>query len=355
MAGEMVTTGIEGLDDIEMINGEPAGKDFLSMRQLSEDDIYYYIDEAYVAEEIIRNPDPRQGGITLFPFKVLEVIMRQDSTRTAGSMATAMGKLGGRVTYFSGMKSSSEGKGEVPNDSSIAFSTQSDLIATRTKEDGGPALAAQVIRESYNNGKLWKRQPVINLGDGTNEHPTQATGDLFTIHKHFGALRDKTMAMVGDHERYRAFHSDMLGAAAVGMNVISVESPAAPVPPYLVDLLGNKLQRTDDLDEAMKHADILMMGRNPGEYTGEEPTEQARSAELAEAYAKWHVNRDRLQQMHPDAIELHPRPRNGELHPDVDADPRAMDVPQMANMMPMRMAIISNCLGVSIREAAEIA
>jgi aspartate carbamoyltransferase catalytic subunit len=284
----------------------------------------------------------------LLSFAHMDVIMRQPSTRTGGSMTAAMTKLGGTAELISGMASSSEAKGESRADSDLALATQSDILAIRTADNFGPVFAAQAIEQARRAGKFPHVVPVINLGDGKIEHPTQALGDLYVMQKHLGDLDGRTIAIVGDHERYRAHHSLLIGAVAVGMNVVAVESAAAPVPQGLVAFAGNKLQRTADLDGAMRAADVLYMGRNPDEYEGKDQAEIERSAVMKQAFERWVVDDERLQQMHPRAVLLHPRPRRNELDTSVDADPRAKDVEQMKVMIPMRMAIIAQHMGASI-------
>jgi aspartate carbamoyltransferase catalytic subunit len=346
MTTEMTIEKQDQLTYLDKINGDAKGKSLLSMLQLDDSDIHDYINEAMAAESILR--DPSRRGVLLLPHFVLKAVMRQPSTRTGGSMTTAMEKLGGSAQLISGMGSSSEAKGESLADSWVAFATQADILGIRTAEDKGPAFAAQAIAAAANHGDLMNFVPIINLGDGRNEHPTQALGDMYTIYKEFGSFDGLTATVVGDQERYRAHHSFMLGAAALGMSIIAVESPSAPVPPSLVERLGDKLTRTDDMDEAMRAADVLYIGRNPDEYDGSDSQEKARSTRLALDYASWIVDHDRIQKMSPDSIILHPRPRRDELHPSVDTDPRMKDVAQMANMIPMRMAIIARHLGKSI-------
>lgn len=331
------------------IAGDPAGKNLLSMHQLTGEDIHDYID--YAAALVDATKGPRVRGVNLLPGWHMDVVMRQPSTRTGGSMAGAMAKLGGSAELISGMASSSEAKGESRADSDLALATQSDILAMRTKEDYGPVFAAQAIERSRRLGKFEGSVPVINLGDGTVEHPTQALGDFYVMRRYLGDLAGRTLAIVGDHERYRAHHSEIIGAFALGMNVIAVESDAAPVPQSLVELGGSRLQRTADLDAAMREADVLSIGRNPDEYTGEDRAEKERSLALKAAYAGWVVDEERLQQMRQQAVVLHPRPRRDELHPSVDGDPRMKDVWQMQVMTPMRMAIIARHAGVSLTDA----
>jgi aspartate carbamoyltransferase catalytic subunit len=334
----------------QAIAGDPEGKNLLSILQLDDQDIHAYLDEARVAEIIVNSPEYR--GISLLRFVNMDVVMRQASTRTAGSMGNAMVKLGGAAELFTGMASSSEAKGESRPDSELALATQSDILAMRTKEDFGPVFAAQAIARAKQAGKFFRTVPVLNLGDGRIEHPTQALGDLYIMRKYLGDLAGKTVAIVGDHERYRAHHSLLIGAVTLGMNVVTVESPVAPVPEGLVAFAGDRLYRTTDLDEAMREAHVLYMGRNPDEYDGDADAEKLRSDRLKEAYGEWVVDHKRLQQMSQDAILLHPRPRRNELHPSVDGDPRAKDVEQMDIMTPVRMAIIARHMGKSIMEAS---
>jgi aspartate carbamoyltransferase catalytic subunit len=336
------------------IDGDPTGKHLLSVTQLTEADYMDYIREAKAAERIIRNP--RMRGINVLPFVVMTDVMRQPSTRTAGSMATAMEKMGGSAQVFSGMSASSESKGESLPDSWVALAAQSDIIGTRTAEEYGPALAAQSINEAYERGGLWQVVPITNLGDGKNEHPTQDLGDKLTIYDEFGEFRGLTAAVVGAHGEYRAHHSFMLGANILGIKVIAVESEASPVPDEIVATLGDNLTRVgaEDLDDVMPEADVLYMGRRPDEYTDTgNQDEVERSRKLQEDYRKWTVDRVRLQGMRDSGIVLHPRPRREELHPSVDADPRTRDEIQMSYMIPMRMAIVARHMGVSIVEALQ--
>lgn len=338
------------------INGDPAGKHFLSLDQLTEADIRHYLEEAQCADRVVAHPD--MGGIALLPFRSLTALMRQESTRTMGSMGDAMIKLGGGIKLIGGMRDSSEAKGESVADSVLAIATQSDVLGTRTKEEFGPHYAAFVINTYHEAGKLTRFVPVINLGDGTNEHPTQTIGDLYTIQKHLlipsgkdGEFEGLSIAIVGDHQRYRAFHSMMKAAKILGMKVIAVESEASPVPEEYKDLMGDNLQTTSDLDSAMQSCDILYPGRQPDEYDGEDYNERERSRVLSHSYEGWRIDLDRLQQMPPGAIYMHARPRRAsEVCPGIDFDPRVVDVDQMALMIPARMAIIAGAMGRSIVE-----
>lgn len=324
------------------INGDATNKNLLSMQQLDATDIADYIDVATVIEKSKWYHNP------VLPGAVLKAVMKQPSTRTGGSCTTAMQKLGGSADLISGMEASSEAKGETPADSWVAFATQSDILGIRSKDEGELLLAAESIAYARHNGKLSRPVPVINLGNGTDEHPTQALGDLYTIQKYFGQLSDLKLTVVGDHERYRAHHSLLIGAAAVGMNVVAVQVDEAPVPDYIKHLLDGRLQTTEHLDDAMKETDVLYIGRCPDEYAGEDTHEINRMTKLEAAYSRWIVDYARLQQMPQKSIVMHPRPRKPELDPSCDPDPRMHDIQQMENMIPMRMAIFARHLGAEI-------
>jgi carbamoyl-phosphate synthase/aspartate carbamoyltransferase len=297
-----------------------------------------------------------QRGISLLPHAISIALMRQPSTRTGGTWISAIEKLGGKGHLYSGMASSAEAKGESLEDSYVALATQSDIIGIRTKEEDGPYVAARAIAKAFRDGKLWQPVPVVNLGNGTDEHTSQAMGDAFTLAKwnKYEPLSGKIMAVVGDHERYRAHHSELLIAKRLGIYVIAVQSEVAPVPQNIVEEMGDSIELTSDLDEAMREAHILSVGRNPDEYDGDDPLELERSRMLAEQYEQWIIDYERLQQMRPDAIVKHPRPRRNELNPSVDSDPRMWDIEQMSSMVPMRMAITARHLGVSISEHARL-
>lgn len=332
--------------------GQFQNKSLLSIKQLEATDIEIYLEEAEYAGKLLGS-DEFRGAVTL-PNHVLGAVMRQPSTRTGGSMRTAMSKLGGTTGVISGMTSSSEAKGETLADSWLAFATQFDLIGTRTSEEYGPHYADYVIRQALQAGKLDSAVPIINLGDGRNEHPTQTLGDLRTIKKQIldrgdgRNFSDLTIAFVGDHERYRAFHSLMIAAGKLGMNIVAVESKAAPVPQEYVDRLGSKLETTDDLNSAIIDSDIVYVGRNPEEYNGKNKKEAKRSRMLSRSYASWRIDQKRLNLMRPDGILMHPRPRRDEIDPAIDSDPRVVDVMQMRHMIPTRMAVISLACGRSI-------
>lgn len=324
------------------IHGNPTGKHFLSMYQLSEADIETYLAETYAAEKVFID------GTDIMKGKQLFALMRQSSTRTGGGFAHGMNKLGGHGVQQGGVANSSEAKEEIRLDSEVAFATQTDIYATRTEEEMGPAFSAWAMQQEYERGNLSRFIPVMNAGDGKNEHPSQTMGDFFTIHKQFGQLKDIKSLLIGDLERYRAFRSFMIGAAAVGMHIYVVESKAAPVPQDLVALLGTSLHRMDDIDQAIEQVDVVYPGRKPKEYNGDDKFEKKRDKRLTKDYASWVIDDRRMKLLHDQGIVLHARPRGLELSRTTDGNTKRRDVQQMEDVIKARMAIIVRHMGKSL-------
>lgn len=341
------------------VEGNPAGKDLLSMYQLTRTDIFNYLQEAGAADLLLE----AENGVDLLPRTVLKAVMRQPSTRTGGSMTTAMAKLGGFGELISGMSSSAEAKGESLEDSWVAFATQADIIGARTKEDEGPQIAVRAIDTVVERGQLRRKVPVINLGNGKDEHPSQAIGDLYTIARRFGihtldGFEGMNIVLVGDLAWYRAHHSLMIGAVTLGANVQTVEIDVAPTPGHILEYAtkrGVDISHTDDIDEVIDQADVVYMGRKPSakEFSDTEvaPEEDERTRLLLAAYEKWMLTPERVSRMKAEAAGMHPRPRGVEIPVDVDADPRMADVEQMDRMIAARMGIIASHMGKSILEA----
>jgi aspartate carbamoyltransferase catalytic subunit len=336
---------------MEPIDGDPKGKHFLSVRQLGAEDIRSYIREAHAAKEILLR-EPPDDHINLLPHVRLIALMRQASTRTAGTNTFGIEKLGGHGDRISGIEALSEAKGESLPESWVAMAAQTNVLATRTHEAFGPAFAAFVTDRMVAQGRLPRRVPTFNAGDGPNEHPTQFIGDIFTLAEHWeGDIDGKIALVAGAQHNYRAFHSFMLGGAKLGMKFIAVETPYAPVPEDIVQELGDKLLiQTEDFDSVIGDADVIYMGRKPDEYNGDNLKEKLRNKKLDNFYTKIVLNQERFKRRKKGAVGMHARPRGPEVHPSVDRDKGMIDVIQMYNLTPGRMAVIAGSLGKSIVE-----
>jgi aspartate carbamoyltransferase catalytic subunit len=173
-------------------DGRFYGQHILSVSQFARTDLEYIF---AVAEEM-RLMVERVGTFDLLKGKILASLFYEPSTRTSSSFTAAMERLGGSVIPISEVKYSSVAKGESLPDTVRTLECYSDVIVLRHPETGSAATAAR-----------YSRKPIINAGDGTGEHPTQALLDLFTIREELGRLEGLTVTMLGDLKYGRTVHS----------------------------------------------------------------------------------------------------------------------------------------------------
>ena len=173
-------------------NADWYGKDILSVKQFSRDDLEYVFGVAHEMRGMVE----RVGTFDLLKGKILANLFYEPSTRTSSSFTAAMERLGGSVIPISEVKYSSVSKGESLPDTIRTLECYADVIVLRHPETGSAAIAAKAARK-----------PVINAGDGVGEHPTQALLDTFTIMEEIGRLENLTVTMLGDLKYGRTVHS----------------------------------------------------------------------------------------------------------------------------------------------------
>ena len=246
----------------------------------------------------------------------------ESSTRTATWFTLAEQRVGADVISFA-PGASSLGKGETIADTAITLRAIGvRVIVVRHPESGFPRRLA----ESFDGH-------VINAGDGTHAHPTQALLDLMTLRDHAGRLEGLRVAIVGDILHSRVARSNIVGMRMLGVEVTLV-GPRTLLPDTF-EREGVRIER--DLDEVLPHVDAIMMLRIQRERiaAGLLPT-------LDDYIARYQLNRDRLRALRNDAVILHPGPynRDVELTDDVLADPRSRYVAQVHNGVFVRMAVL---------------
>ena len=273
----------------------------------------------------------RHGGTGRFSTKIMSTLFFEASTRTRFSFESAMHRLGGRVigTENAGQFSSTI-KGETLEDTIRIISGYSDVIVMRHTDVGSAKRAAAV-----------SNVPVINAGDGSGEHPTQALLDLYTIQKEFGRIDGLHIAMIGDLTYGRTVHSlSYLLANYQDIHIYFIAPDNVVIPESVkryLDEKNIKYQETTDLVEVAKIADVFYQTRIQKErFTSPE--------EYSKAAGKYVIDRQLLEHMKKDAMILHPLPRAGEIDPEVDTDPRAAYFRQAQNGLYIRMAVIEKCL-----------
>ena len=273
--------------------------------------------------------EPRRD---LLAGKLIASCFFEPSTRTRLSFETAVQRLGGKVIGFSDGANTSAKKGETLADTARIISSYTDAIIIRHPKDG----AARVLAE-------FSAVPVINAGDGTNQHPSQTLLDLVTIYETQGRLNKLKIAMAGDLKYGRTVHSLCQALKRWDCEFAFVSPPSLAMPEYITEELeaaGCRYQILPDLETAVEWADILYMTRVQRERFDEQ--------EFAKIQGKFNLNAAMLANARPNLRVLHPLPRVDEIHPDVDATPHAYYFEQATNGVYARMAILSLVLNEEV-------
>jgi aspartate carbamoyltransferase catalytic subunit len=241
----------------------------------------------------------------------------ENSTRTAMSFAQAAARLGAQAITLS-VEHSSVKKGETLADTARTLGAMGpDVLVLRHRENGAAAEVAKLAG-----------CPVVNAGDGTNEHPTQALLDALTLIQHFGSLRGRTVAILGDIRHSRVAHSNAMLLQRLGAEV-RLAGPPALMPAGSAAL---------SIDEAIAGADAVMTLRVQRERLDEDLGDLP-----GEYLRRYGLTLERLALARRDAVVLHPGPMNRgvEIADEVaDLPGRSLILRQVANGVAMRMAVL---------------
>ena len=300
-------------------------KHLLSINDLSKADAISILD---TAQELARVSDGPMKKLPTLRGRTIVNLFAEDSTRTRISFEAAAKRLSADVINFSA-KGSSISKGESLKDTAQTLQAMgADAVIIRHGASG----AAQRLADSQ-----WMSGSVINAGDGTHEHPSQALLDAFTIRKHLskGAsdLTGLRVAIVGDVLHSRVARSNVLLLSKLGAQVILVAPPTL----LPVGIESWPCEISYDLDAVIKSVDAIMMLRIQMERMNELFFPNARE------YSRYFgLNSDRMKALKPDAIVMHPGPMNRGLEITADAadGARSVIVEQVANGVSIRMAIL---------------
>jgi len=315
-------------------NGRPK---LLSVDQFSRESVEDLFRIADMMQPIAR----RQKVSRVLEGAVLGNLFFEASTRTRVSFGSAFCRLGGSVCDTTGFTFSSMAKGESIYDTSRVMSGYVDAMVIRHPEQGSVAEFAAATNI-----------PVVNGGDGTGEHPSQALLDLYTILTEFsrlGKLLDGAhIAMVGDLKHGRTVHSLIkLLSLYRGIKFTLVAPVGLEMPAYIVDQAdrnGNVIVQTSELGQGVKGADVIYATRVQKERFADEASEgYSADFQVNTALIDAHCG--------PDTIVMHPLPRDSrpganDLSVDLNHDPRLAIFRQTDNGIPVRMAIFAVLLGV---------
>lgn len=270
--------------------------------------------------------------------KVLATLFYEPSTRTRFSFESAMYRLGGHVvTAENANEVSSSVKGETLEDTIRVMNNYADAIVMRHPETGSAERAAAV-----------SKVPIINAGDGSGQHPTQALLDLYTIECELGRLDDIHVVIVGDMRYYRAARSlSYLLGKFKNVTITGVTAPELRIGDELREYLNEKevtYHETESLTEAMKQADVIYQTR----IQKERLTPEA----YARTKGKYVIDRALADSMKDGSIIIHPLPRVGEIEPEVDDSPHAVYFRQVGYGLIVRTALLSMLLDPSAPKIA---
>ena len=277
-----------------------------------------------------------EGGSRILTGKIMASLFYEESTRTRFSFESAMHKLGGAVISTENAKQfSSVSKGETLEDTIRILNGYADVIVLRHYESGSAKRSADV-----------SKVPVINAGDGTGQHPTQAFLDLYTIQKELGDIDGLAIAVVGDLANGRTVRS--LCYLLCKYRNIRIYMVAPDVVRMREDIKGylarNNVTFSEEsnLEEVAGRVDVVYQTRIQKERFGD------REEEYERARGVYIVNDGILTRMNRHAIVMHPLPRVDEIDPSVDDDPRAAYFRQAQNGLYVRMALLAACLGADL-------
>jgi len=297
-------------------------KSLISIQDFSKEEMLHILD---VAKEFEANREQ-----TFLSGKVIACLFFEPSTRTRLSFEAAVNRLGAKVIGFPDASNTSQTKGETLEDTIRIVSNYVDLIVMRHPMAGAAQIAKDVASV-----------PVINAGDGANQHPTQTLLDMYAIKKTQGRLNDLTINMVGDLKYGRTVHSLCEAMSYFNPHLIFTAPEELAMPEKYLKFLDEKgidYKQDTSLEKHINECDILYMTR----------VQQERfpsKAEYDQVKDVYKLTAEMLTSVKQNMKILHPLPRVGEIDPNVDSTPYAYYFQQAGGGMYVRMAIISYLLG----------
>lgn len=306
-------------------------RSLVTIANLTKEKIMYLIQ---MAQEFEKHPNRK-----ILDDRVVATLFFEPSTRTRLSFETAANRLGARVIGFTDPKVTSSTKGETLKDTIMMVSNYADVIVMRHYLEGAARYASEV-----------SPVPVVNAGDGANQHPSQTMLDLYSIYKTQGTLENLNVYLVGDLKYGRTVHSLIMALRHFNPTLHFV-APKELAMPEEYKLYcrehGIRYEEHEDFNaEVISNADILYMTR----VQRERFTDQMEYERVKDVYI---LRASMLKQARENMKILHPLPRVNEIAYDVDDDPHAYYFEQARNGLYARQAIICDALGISLDEIKE--
>lgn len=295
----------------------------MSIEDFSREEINYILTVSKSMEPLASK------GSDMLKGKILATLFFEPSTRTRLSFEAAMLKLGGATIGFAEADVASVKKGETLADTVRAVENYADVIALRHPLDGAAKLAAEV-----------SKVPILNAGSGSEEHPTQALMDLYTIQKEKGKIDGLKIALVGDLRYGRTVHSLAYALSLYDIKLYLISPESLKMRKEVIHAVEKKISVVEgtDLEEVIPQIDVLYVTRIQKERFPD-------AAEYAKVKGTYKIDLKLLKNAKKDLIILHPLPRVDEIAAEVDATPQARYFQQVWNGLVVRMALLALVLG----------
>ena len=294
-------------------------KHLLGIDELSPEEILYIFEVAESFREVSTRSIKKVPALR---GKVVALLFFEDSTRTRMSFELAASRLSADTVLLTS-KGSSLAKGETVFDTVRNIEAMGvDIFVIRHSQSGAPHMLAKRIST-----------PIINAGDGSHEHPTQALLDMFTIRQRLGRIAGLRVAIVGDIAHSRVARSNIIGLRKLGAEVVVVGPPT--LVPSAITAMGCEISHS--LDEILPEVDVINMLRIQFERFSSNLFPSVR--EYSRLYG---MNAERLARCKKDVLIMHPGPinRGVELTSEVADGPNSCILQQVTNGLAIRMAVL---------------
>ena len=303
-------------------------RSLVTIAEHSKEKILYMLE---MAKQFEMNPNRR-----LLQGKVVATLFFEPSTRTRLSFETAANRLGARVIGFTDPKATSSSKGETLKDTIMMVSSYADIIVMRHYLEGAARYASEVAPV-----------PIVNAGDGANQHPSQTMLDLYSIYKTQGTLENLNIFLVGDLKYGRTVHSLLMAMRHFNPTFHFIAPDELKMPEeyklYCKEHQIKYIEHTEFTEEIIADADILYMTRVQRErFTDLMEYERVKNVYI--------LRNKMLENTRPNLRILHPLPRVNEIAYDVDNNPKAYYFQQAQNGLYAREAILCDVLGITLED-----
>lgn len=298
-------------------------RSIISFIDFTKEEIEYILQKAYEVKNGYYN--------NFLKGKVLSTLFFEPSTRTRLSFEAAISLMGGNFFGITDTSSTSIQKGETLIDTIKTVCGYCDAIVIRHPYEGAARLASEV-----------SSKPIINAGDGANQHPTQTFLDLYTIKEHFGKIDGLNIGLMGDLKYGRTVHSLAMALSFYNIKIYLISPKLLKMPEEYkkyIEKLNIEYIETESIAEIGNKLDILYVTRIQRERFGD-------LQEYEKVAGCYKITPDTLNFLHKDTKIMHPLPRFDEIDPEVDKFKNAIYFEQAHNGIPVRQAILGLVMGV---------